>query len=63
MKQTSAEDKECHHGGVPDADSVSKLIDRSGVKDVWPSNKNSDKQTAVSGTPAGIDAFSNIPDK
>ena len=57
MKQTSTETGGAIMVVFQDADSVNALIERSGVKDVWAVNKNSDKQTAVSGTPAGIDAL------
>ncbi len=33
------------------------MIEKSGVKDIWLVNKNSEKQTAIAGTTKGIDLF------
>ncbi|HEY1406375.1 MAG TPA: acyltransferase domain-containing protein, partial [Spirochaetota bacterium] len=57
MKSTADEKKGVIMVVFADADATDALVKRSGVSNVWIANKNSLKQTAVSGSAEGIDAF------
>ena len=57
MKEAANEKKGAIMVVFADAKTTEALISESTLKDVWVANKNSDKQTAVSGVSEGIDAF------
>ena len=57
MKETAVREKGSIMVAFEHADEVSRLIRDSKISGVYVANKNSEKQTAVSGTAEGIDSF------